>query len=364
MVALGALSSVLLASCANAQLLLHPYIHSILTSKASSSNPINTIQYGAENQHQQPLVHSSLYSDGASSSSKKSPNLPSYKAGQHTIIEQDNSTCPTNGERQWTGTVDVTDEHRLFYWFFDSRNDPENDPIIFWINGGPGGSSMMGLFAEMGPCVLELNADEPVPNPWSWNNNASVLFIDQPAGVGLSSRKEGSPTPKLDFEGAVDFQVFLNIFFGDIFPDRARLPIHFAAESYGGHYGPTYVDHILKSRAYDSKHAFWGNITSLILVDAVIDFVAPKIGVYELLCSDFRGGNIISTEDCDSIRLALPECEKLGRSCEASYDGYECLAMIRYCEEHIDGPYFKEVEKGKRNPYNSEYNPFLGVCFG
>lgn len=283
-----------------------------------------------------------------------SKDLPPFKAGQYTVVEQDNTTCATYGESQWSGTVDVTDTHRLFYWFFDSRNDPENDPIIFWINGGPGGSSMMGLFDEMGPCWLEPDANETIPNPWSWNNNASLLFIDQPAGVGFSSLAEGAPVPQVDIDGAQDFQVFLNIFFGDVFPSKAHLPIHFAAESYGGHYAPTYVKHILDSRAYDSRSAFWGNISSLILVDALIDFTAPSIGSYELLCSDFRGGDIISKEACEAIRMSLPECEALGRSCDLSYDGWECWAMIEFCWATINVYYSDEVEKGLRNPYNSE----------
>lgn len=299
---------------------------------------------------QRPLVNSDSYT--ASSTADGRP----YKAGSHTVRPQDNTTCATVGESQWTGTVDVTDERRLFFWFFDSRNDPAADPVVIWLNGGPGGSSMMGLFNEMGPCWLEPDAKVTSPNEYAWNKNASLLFIDQPAGVGFSTVAEGAPLPAGDLDGAQDFQVFLNVFFGDIFPDRARLPIHVAAESYGGHYAPTYLKHILDSRAFDSRSAFWGNITSLVLIDAVVDFVAPSIGAYELLCSGFRGGSrdIVTEQACEGIRLALPECERLGRSCDLSYDGHECYAMYRFCQLSIDGYYALEVEKGKRNPYNSE----------
>lgn len=58
-----------------------------------------------------------------------------FRRGQFTKLEQDGQVCPTRGEKQWTGTVDVTDDRRLFYWFFDSRNDPANDPVILWFNG-------------------------------------------------------------------------------------------------------------------------------------------------------------------------------------------------------------------------------------
>ena len=61
--------------------------------------------------------------------------LPDFAAGNFTKVEQQSSLCKTKGEKQWTGTVDISDERRLFWWFFDSRSDPENDPIIIWLNG-------------------------------------------------------------------------------------------------------------------------------------------------------------------------------------------------------------------------------------
>lgn len=284
-----------------------------------------------------------------------SVDVPSFKAGQFTLTPQDESTCATYGESQWTGTIDVTDSHRLFFWFFDSRNDPVNDPIIIWMNGGPGSTSMMGLFNEMGACWLEPGANTTVPNDFAWNNNASVLFLDQPAGVGLSSRAEGSPIPSFDMDGAYDFQAFLNIFFKDVFPDRAHLPIHIAAESYGGHYGPVYLNHILDSRRLNSRDAFWGNISSLILVNAVTDFTAPAVGVYEFLCKGFGNHDKIMNDTvCEILGLSVPKTFELGRNCDASSDGHECYGMMNYVQEVVNPYYYAEVEAGKRNPFNGK----------
>ena len=58
-----------------------------------------------------------------------------FAKGQHTLRPQDGSICETYGERQWTGTVDVSSDKRLFFWFFESRGSPETDPIIIWMNG-------------------------------------------------------------------------------------------------------------------------------------------------------------------------------------------------------------------------------------
>lgn len=279
----------------------------------------------------------------------------SYNAGNFTRIQQDGSTCPSYGEGQWTGTVDVSDERRLFYWFAESRNDPSKDPVIIWMNGGPGASSLIGLFTEMGPCVLEVNATTPTPNPWAWNNNASVIFLDQPAGTGFSSVVPGGQAPTDDYDGAVDFQAFLNIFFDKVFPDKAHLPLYIAGESYGGHFAPVYTKHIMDSRKFHSKDAFWGKIGGIIHINAVQDFSAVGVGSYELLCSDYRGRDFLEPEECEQMRLATPEIERLGQICRQGDSPNVCATMILFWVENFDGIYRKRINSGERNNYNSEY---------
>ena len=49
----------------------------------------------------------------------------------------------------YTGYIDIEARH-LFFYFFESRNDPATDDVIFWTNGGPGCSSALGLLMENG----------------------------------------------------------------------------------------------------------------------------------------------------------------------------------------------------------------------
>ena len=59
---------------------------------------------------------------------------------------------PCLSSRAYTGYIDIEARH-LFFYFFESRRDPDSDDVIFWTNGGPGGSSAMGLFMEIGAFI-------------------------------------------------------------------------------------------------------------------------------------------------------------------------------------------------------------------
>ncbi len=68
--------------------------------------------------------------------------------------------------------ADAENRNRLFYWFFESSNQSqENVPLIIWLNGGPGASSLAGLFLENGPFTMKDDGCL-LPNPYSWNQRA------------------------------------------------------------------------------------------------------------------------------------------------------------------------------------------------
>ncbi|CAG8524058.1 10327_t:CDS:2, partial [Cetraspora pellucida] len=60
-----------------------------------------------------------------------------------------------------------------------SRHNPETAPLTLWLTGGPGCSSLNGLFVEIGPCKTQNNGTSTITNPDSWTEVSNVIFLDQ-----------------------------------------------------------------------------------------------------------------------------------------------------------------------------------------
>lgn len=94
-----------------------------------------------------------------------------------------------------------------FFWFIEARRNPHRAPLTIWLNGGPGASSLLGMLSENGPCAIAADSNSSTLNPWSWNNEVNVLFIDQPNQVGFSYDRLANGT--------------LNLLQGDAWADNA-----------------------------------------------------------------------------------------------------------------------------------------------
>ncbi|KAL4461325.1 hypothetical protein ABPG72_016123 [Tetrahymena utriculariae] len=146
-------------------------------------------------------------------------------------------------ETYYSGYINVTEKSNLFYMLFESRSDPSTDPLILWLNGGPGCSSLLGLFEENGP--YKINNDSTLrSNPFSWNSNANLLYVDQPVGTGFSHASFGE---LVTTEEGVrrDFYSFLTQFF-DKYPQYIGREFYISGESYAGQYIPAISSKILE----------------------------------------------------------------------------------------------------------------------
>lgn len=73
-----------------------------------------------------------------------------------------------------------------FFWFFEARKDPKHAPLTLWLQGGPGAPSSPAALGENGPCYINRDSKTTRLNPWSWNNEVNMLYIDQPMQTGFS----------------------------------------------------------------------------------------------------------------------------------------------------------------------------------
>lgn len=62
--------------------------------------------------------------------------------------------------------VNKTHGVNLFYWFIESRSDPSSDPLVVWLTGGPGCSSMLALLVENGPFLIPEGKTDPIFNKY------------------------------------------------------------------------------------------------------------------------------------------------------------------------------------------------------
>lgn len=137
----------------------------------------------------------------------------------------------------YSGYLDASETKHLHYVFASSLTDPINDPVIVWFNGGPGCSSLLALFAENGPYVIDDGEYFIKDNPFPWNQRANVLYIESPAGVGFSIAGTPQDAQHNDMSQSKDaLAAILNWY--KFFPEYLRNPLFISGESYAGIYVP------------------------------------------------------------------------------------------------------------------------------
>ena len=137
----------------------------------------------------------------------------------------------------YSGYLPVNDNKSLHYLLVESQNDPKNDPLILWFNGGPGCSSLLGFIQEHGPWVYEDGETTAVKNPYPWNLNATVAYIESPAGVGYSYAKTLADKTHNDMSQSQDAMAAFHVLM-DKFPEFHGNDLYLSGESYGGIYVP------------------------------------------------------------------------------------------------------------------------------
>jgi len=155
------------------------------------------------------------------------------------------ASLPTYGipkTPHYAGFVDVTPDgnNQLFYYFVTSQNvnkwAKQDIPLLVWLNGGPGASSLTGLLAEnLGPQKITAEGTL-VDNPDTITKKYHLIVVDNPVGAGYSRTSTGAYV-RNEFEVRTQFVAGLKAFF-KVHPEFQHNPLWVTGESYGGKYVP------------------------------------------------------------------------------------------------------------------------------
>ncbi|KAJ4971848.1 hypothetical protein NE237_004947 [Protea cynaroides] len=185
---------------------------------------------------------------------------------------------------QFSGYVAVDKKagRALFYWLVEVPADrqPDSRPLVLWLNGGPGCSSVAYGFAEeIGPFRINPDGKTLFSNPYAWNSQANLLFLESPAGVGFSySNTTWDLVSSGDNRTAEDAYTFLVNWF-ERFPHYKHRDFYIAGESYAGHYVPQ-LSQIVYQRNKGIKNPVI-NFKGFLVGNAVTDDYHDYLGTFE-----------------------------------------------------------------------------------
>ncbi|KAJ5450280.1 uncharacterized protein N7458_006729 [Penicillium daleae] len=307
-----------------------------------------------------------------------------YKEVPAGICEQDANV------KSYSGYADVSENEHIFWWFFEARNeDPKKAPLTVWINGGPGSSSMIGLFQELGPCGVDSDGNA-YNNPYSWSNASNMLFIDQPTTVGLSysipvpayqdsdgniiqlpsescpdyaqevgtcgtySKSDISLVPNSTQGAAPNMWKTLQGFMG-AFPQYSRNGFSFTTESYGGHYGPVFNEYFLQQNAKKIKGAIDIKLENVLIGNGWFDPLIQYQAYYNF--SVFPG----NTYDYDPYNASVKaewynnlygegNCVDKTKQCYATGRNDICAIADNFCANKVENMF--DIYSG-RDEYDS-----------
>lgn len=261
--------------------------------------------------------------------------------------------APTLPILQYSGLIPVDDlnDSRLFFWLVMSQDTP-TDNLVVWLNGGPGCSSMDGMFLEIGPYRMTKQG-ALVENENSWYTSANILFLDQPAGTGFSySSNDDGYVSSMDTLSR-EFAIFMERFF-QVFTELSQDKVYLSGESYAGTYIPYIARELIAKNEVNLGGILIGNpwmdpyhqYTSI--PEYAKQYGLINSGEYiELSGSAKKCGDLIQSSTSDNTRAAISSCDSLYDTLKRTSlgDGSECLNVydIRYTEKNCGRGWPKEL---------------------
>ncbi|OAA71492.1 Peptidase S10, serine carboxypeptidase [Cordyceps fumosorosea ARSEF 2679] len=299
--------------------------------------------------------------------------------------------------RSFSGYADVAPDQHMFFWFFEARDvNPAEAPLTVWVSGGPGSSSMNGLWKELGPCRVDYHGDV-FNNPHSWSRSSNLLFVDQPTHVGFSyavpvpgmvdsatnaiiplpdntcpdiangtcgtySLPHANLTANSTVNAAPNMWRTLQGFMG-AFPQYSRRGLNFVSQSYGGHYAPVFAEYFLQQNAQNIPGTQMMDLRSVLVgngwYDPLVQFQAHyNISVSPGNTYDFSPFNASTEQKLYNNLYGPGNCVDGIKDCYKTGDDKVCHEAEKFCVANSENFLEDEVGRDGYDIRQMQPNPF------
>uniref|UniRef100_A0A5B7C9Z1 Putative serine carboxypeptidase-like 23 n=1 Tax=Davidia involucrata TaxID=16924 RepID=A0A5B7C9Z1_DAVIN len=258
-------------------------------------------------------------------------------------------------------TVDKSKGRSLFYYFAEAVHSPSSSPLILWLNGGPGCSSLgVGAMVEIGPFGVRPDGKTLYLRRHAWNKVANILFLESPAGVGFSySNTTSDYNISGDIRTAQDTYTFLINWFKR-YPHYKARDFYIMGESYSGYYIPELADYIIKKNVQaDSSSKI--QLTGIMIGNGIMNDVTDVRGMHDYvwshaLISDETYRGLI--EHCKNS--SSPKCDdfgnRIGREA-GQIDFYNIYSPLCLPASSSNSSSWKQLKRygGRYDPCEEDY---------
>jgi len=220
-------------------------------------------------------------------------------------------------------TIDEATGSNTYFIYSTPQSGRQDAPVVFWLNGGPGASSQIGFYDELGPFGIDENL-EIAPRAVSWARDAHLIAVDNPIGVGFSSTQSRARMATNQTTVGNDLHEAIRQFF-ELFPALRPNAFYITGESYAGKYVPAaaYAVHLKNAAAPAGKRI---NLRGIAIGDGAFDPPTQFTGFGPLLFNTglvgTRAAKVFDEYDANfTSRLAAGDLDGAFRSFDEMLNG-------------------------------------------
>ena len=226
----------------------------------------------------------------------------------------------------YSGYLIINEIKRLHYMFNLATEDWKNKPLLLWLNGGPGCSSLDGWANEHGPMLLDENGTFKL-NEYTWVKEANMIYLESPVNVGFSLiNSTNREDLYLDDNTTADDNLLALLDFFGKYPEFNKSDFYISGESYAGIYVPILAYKIIEyNKKPETKEKI--NLKGILVGNGIADLNYDQWPAR----MDFMFTHHLTSYEhrLDYVKYCLTNATYNEEKCDELYDeGYETINGI------------------------------------